>query len=69
MQSIKEYWISEAINNNKNNACIFIVGNKLDMSKREVEAHNVEIVMENKKVDKNFEVSAKTGENVEQCFT
>jgi GTPase SAR1 family protein len=62
-KSIKDYWIEEAKNNNKNNASIFIIGNKLDeaQNKREVEAHNVELLLENNPVDKHFEVSAKSG--------
>lgn len=70
-KSIKDYWIEEAKNNNKNNASIFIIGNKLDeaQNKREVEAHNVELLLENNPVDKHFEVSAKSGQNIEQTFT
>ena len=34
-KSLKDYWLPEAQNNNKTNAKIFVIGNKLD-AKREV---------------------------------
>lgn len=35
IKSLKEYWLPEAQNNNKTNAKIFVIGNKID-AKREV---------------------------------
>lgn len=39
---MKDYWIPEAENNNKKNAKIFVIGNKIDLPKREVEAFSLE---------------------------
>jgi GTPase SAR1 family protein len=70
MQSVKEYWLEEATNSNRNNAAIFLIGNKLDdaQQRREVESFSIENVMGGNVVAKHFEVSAKTGENIEKCF-
>lgn len=70
IESVKDYWLAEASNNNKNGACIFLIGNKLDesQSKREVESFSVESVLESHQIDRHFEVSAKTGENIEPSF-
>ena len=40
MKSLKDYWLVEAIDNNKNGGKIFVVGNKMD-SKREVESFSL----------------------------
>ena len=59
---MKDYWLSEALNNNKNESAIFLVGNKLDEgAKREVESFSIESVMENPIISRHFEVSAKSG--------
>lgn len=61
IQSIKDYWLTEAENQNKNDALIFLIGNKLDEPKREVESFSVEGIVDSHKIAKTFEVSAKTG--------
>lgn len=62
IQEVKEYWLFEAFNNNKNDATVFLIGNKLDeASKREVESFSIESVMENPNICKHFQMSAKTG--------
>ena len=38
---MKDYWLVEAAENNKNGAKIFVVGNKVD-GKREVESYSLE---------------------------
>lgn len=40
-KSLKDYWLPEAQNNNKTNAKIFVIGNKLD-AKREVESYSLD---------------------------
>lgn len=49
---------------------MFLIGNKLDEAqhKREVESFSVESVMEGHHIDRHFEMSAKTGENIESSF-
>ncbi len=55
-QSLKDYWLPEAQNNNKTNAKIFIIGNKLD-AKRELESYSLDSLKETWGIHAFFDVS------------
>lgn len=67
MKSIMEYWLKEAENNNKNNASIFLIGNKADESSARNDI-DMQPLLSRHNISKCFEVSAKTGENIETSF-
>jgi GTPase SAR1 family protein len=47
---------------------VLLLGNKSDLAEREVSDASVEAWMETRKIKYSFNVSAKTGENVEKAF-
>ena len=64
---MKDYWLVEANANNKNNAKIFVVGNKVD-AKREVESFSLQ-TLKSSEINGFYEVSAKMNTNVQETFT
>lgn len=69
IKSVQEYWIKEAENFNKNNSLVFLMGNKLDeASRRAVEHFSIEGLLDEHKICNYYEVSAKSGENIEDSF-
>ena len=63
-KNLKDYWLPEIENQNRSDAKIFVVGNKSDLPKREVESYSVENLLSSHKVEKTFEVSAKNATNI-----
>lgn len=61
-ESVLDYWVKEAENNNKNNALLFMIGNKVDEeTNRNIRQEMVQNILAHHNIEKSFEVSAKTG--------
>lgn len=68
------YWYNEMYNmyeledDSKYNPSIFLIGNKNDLSYRQVETNDIEKFIDNKIITNYMECSAKTGDNVCDIF-
>ncbi len=62
-------WLKEVKQNANSDILIYLIGNKAEMEEeREVTQERVEEFCKAYKIDKYFETSAKTGDNVENVF-
>lgn len=65
-----DYWISNYKEYRDSNKIelIYLIGNKIDLDNRQIQNKDISDLMEKQKIDKYYEVSAKTGENVDKLF-
>lgn len=70
LYEIEKKWIKDFRANAKENSTCILIGNKKDLSlTKKVEQYEGSIFSDKIKIASFIETSAKTGENVEECFT
>ena len=63
-----ELWYKELKDNANTDIKLFLVGNKIDLNDFQVDKEDIKKIKEELEIDLSFEVSAKSGENVEKLF-
>ena len=64
-----DYWVNTYREyNDYENKNIYLIGNKIDLNKREISQNDIDNFMEKNHLNKYFEASAKTGQNVDEIF-
>ena len=65
-----ENWINYYKENRDNNKIelIYLIGNKVDLDNREIQEEDISDLMKKNKIKNYYEVSAKTGKNVDELF-